>query len=346
MNGEKNGSIDIEKCITYHSPLPGVKESEERKRKSAMHLYDAIRRYSMLLYVILYGMHLLTGSALSSLASQIALLFTILITFPSLRRTNLIISITITAAALLLLITTGVPIENWLTAFSQNGAVAAIFITVPMLSIPLTFSNYHEDLRTFIQRYVSSPWVFCGITWVFTHLFGVVILIGVVPLMFNLLYENSKLYGADREFISSIIHAQLSGGFWSPAWSAIVVLTYTLSIPWVRFVPNGLILTGIFFTGSMLWIYHSLKRSGAHRIERNTEVIVHWKGVIMTISLTLAPIILILVATSVMNITISAAIPLIALIYPLAAAALLTQWKGYGEGMKQYHDVRILNVKN
>ncbi len=311
-----------------------------------MNLYDTIRRFSMLSYILFYGITILLDSPFFTLAAQIMLLVSVLLTFPTLSRTNLIVAIMLALSGFSLLLFTEVPPEEWLGAFFQNGAITAIFITIPMLSIPFSFGDYREDLKHFIQKYVSSPMVFCLITWILAHLFGVIILIGVVPLMFNLLYENSKLYGADKEFASCVSHAQLSGGFWSPAWSAVVVITYTLSIPWISFVPAGLLLTTIFFVFSMLFIFISLKRSGAHRIACESEVQVNWKGVIMILTLTILPILLIILSTTVMNIAISTAIPIVALLYPLFTALILREGKEYRTGMAEYYTTRVLNVKN
>ncbi len=300
----------------------------------------------MLLYVFLYALTLIVSHPALTLASQLVLFIAVVITFPVLSRTNFVISLTLTLIGFALLIINSVPPSLWLTAFAQNSAVAAIFITIPMLSIPFHYGEYQKDLKNFMQKHVSSPWLFCVIVWLITHLFGVIILIGVVPLMFALFYEQAKQYGAEKEFTSTISHAQLSGGFWSPAWSSIVIILYTLRIPWISIVPIGLTLTLIFFICSILWIRTSLKRSGAHRVVNETTSEIHFGGVAMVALITLLPIILIILTNTVLNLSITAAIPLIALTYPVIMALILGRWNRYRSGMKVYIGTSILNVKN
>ncbi|HCG64541.1 MAG TPA: hypothetical protein DEZ27_12305 [Sphaerochaeta sp.] len=316
------------------------------RREWLMLMYNNIRKISMVAYALIYAANTFLQIPILGSISQILLLLAVLLTLPALAKTNRIVSVSLIVIAFVILISTGIPIKFWLEAFSRNAGLAALFITIPMLNIPFGYGNYQDELKRFAMKYLRSPWTFCMLVWILTHLFGVIILIGSIPLVFQLFYENSKLYNAEKQFTSALIHGQISGGFWSPVWSSMVIITYTLDIPWLRFIPIGLFLTLIFFICSMAWIYVSLKRSDAHRIEGEVGLQTNWHEIIMIVVLTVLPILLIVVLNYVSDISVTSVIPVVSLGYPILMALLMNKWKRYGNGMSDYYNVRILNVKN
>jgi hypothetical protein len=184
------------------------------------------------------------------------------------------------------------------------------------------------------------------VVWILTHLFGLIILIGAIPFMFNLLEGNAKMYGAEKEFASTLVHAQVSAGFWSPIWSSMIIVTYTLGIAWLDFVPFGLLVTLIFFVFSMLWLYISLKRSGAHPIKASSDTTTSGSAMLTIVVLAILPVLVIVVVNYISDISITSAIPIVSLGYPVAVAMVMGKWRRYATGMSDYFNVRILNVKN
>jgi hypothetical protein len=278
--------------------------------------------------------------------ANVLLVFVIALTIPSLGKTNRIVISSLLGAAVLILLLNKVPLSQWLEAFSRNGALAALFITIPMLNIPFGYGDYQHELQNFARRNLGSPFLFCLVVWILTHLFGLIILIGAIPFMFNLLEGNAKMYGAEKEFASTLVHAQVSAGFWSPIWSSMIIVTYTLGIAWLDFVPFGLLVTLIFFVFSMLWLYISLKRSGAHPIKASSDTTTSGSAMLTIVVLAILPVLVIVVVNYISDISITSAIPIVSLGYPVAVAMVMGKWRRYATGMSDYFNVRILNVKN
>ena len=311
-----------------------------------MRLYNDIRRVAMVSYVLLHMLTNFVQIPLVVFMANVLLVFVIALTIPSLGKTNRIVISSLLGAAILILISNQVPVSQWLGAFSRNGALAALFITIPMLNIPFGYGDYQHELQNFAKRHLGSPFLFCLVVWILTHLFGLIILIGAIPFMFNLLEGNAKMYGAEKEFASTLVHAQVSAGFWSPIWSSMIIVTYTLGIAWLDFVPFGLLVTLIFFVFSMLWLYISLKRSGAHPIKASSDTTTSGSAMLTIVVLAILPVLVIVVVNYISDISITSAIPIVSLGYPVAVAMVMGKWRRYATGMSDYFNVRILNVKN
>lgn len=308
--------------------------------------YNSIRRVAMLSFAALYITNLYVKNRALSLVGSILLVLVVLLTLPVLGKVNRIVCIMLLLFGSGILLKEKVPIETWLDTFSWNAGLAALFITIPMLSIPLFYENYHEELRLFVHKYVRSSLSFYFITMVMTHIFGLVIMIGSIPLMYELFHENAKLYHAEGQFISALVHGQISAGFWSPVWSSMIIITYNLHVPWIRFVPFGILFSLLFFLLCMTWCWFSTKHTDVHQIELDKTITTNWGALLKIGGLTILPIILIILLNSTSGFSIMSVIPIVSFFYPLLMALVQNKWQAYGHEMARYVNTRILDVKN
>jgi len=233
-----------------------------------------------------------------------------------------------------------------LEAFSRNAALAAMFITIPMLSIPLTYHDYHSELKNFARRYIRSPLMFYILTLMLSHLFGLIILVGAIPLVHQLFHENAKLYKAEPEFVSALIHGQVFGGFWSPVWSSMIILTAATKIPWITFVPLGLAFTFFTLGTSIMRASVSLRKHGAVTLGKDEGIATDATIILKVMLLTVVPILMILVLNHFAGISIIVVIAFVSFVFPLLVALVQRRWRAYGAGMRSYVTTRILGVKN
>lgn len=300
----------------------------------------------MISYVLLFLANQYLQVHILSMISYLLLFLIIVLTLPVLGGANRIVSLGMVIVGSLILALTGHSLPVWLEAFSRNAALAALFITIPMLSIPLSYRDYHGELKNFAQRHVRSPLMFYILTLLLSHLFGLIILVGAIPLVHQLFHENAKLYKAEDEFISALIHGQVFGGFWSPVWSSMIILTAATGIGWITFVPLGLTLTILALGSSILRASMTLRTHGAVTLEKDETIKTDASVILKVTLLTVVPILLILTLNQFAGLSIIVVIALVSFVFPLLVALVQNRWRAYAEGMRSYLSTRILGVKN
>lgn len=313
---------------------------------ASVELYLASRRIILISYVLLFSVNHFLQIHLLSLISYFLLFLIVILTLPVLGKTNRIVSLGMVLAGSAILLVTGTSFSIWLEAFSRNAALAALLITIPMLNIPFSYGDYQEQIKMFAKRHVRSPLMFCFLAMLLSHLFGLIILVGAIPLVYHLFSENAKLYGAEKQFISALVHGQVFGGFWSPVWSSMIILTAALDIPWLQFVPLGIAMSVLALFSSMVRCRFSLKRSHAITLAREDHGGDDGKILLMIGVLTLLPIILIVLLNWLTGLSIITVIPMVSVLFPVIIAAFQRRWGAYRSGMGSYVSTRILGVKN
>lgn len=311
-----------------------------------MKYYHAARRAVLISYVLLFQLNQFLQVEILSLCSYFLLFLIVALTVPVLGKTNRIVSLGMVVVGSAILVATGKGFALWLEAFSRNAALAALLITIPMLNIPYSFDDYYGELKRFAQKYIRSPWMFCLLSLLLSHFFGLIILVGAIPLVFQLFHENAKLYHAEDQFISALVHGQVFGGFWSPVWSSMIILTSALQIPWLRFIPLGIGMSFFALTTSMIRCHYALKKSDAITLERDKRIETDRKRMLMVVMLTILPIILIILLNYSSGLSIITVIPIVSVLFPILIAASQRKWHAYREGMGNYLGSRILEVKN
>lgn len=297
-----------------------------------------------ILYLTNYFLHSPSLSALTS----ILLILVVALAFPELPKTNFKVSAGLVLLGCAILIIKGVPLQGWLQAASKNAGLATLFLTVPLMGLPLSYENYQEELKHVAQKHMTHVWTFLLLTAVVAHILGVIISLGAVALVYELFRENARLYKAERLFIAALLQGYMTSGFWSPGWASIALITHNLRLPWLSLVPVGVALTVAALAISLFWLYLQIKQRPDRYPPLNPDnaVAVNWSYIYTILVLAAALIFAIILFNLFTAWETLVIIPVVAAVFPLAAGLAQRKMPQYKKGMLNYYDKTLIKVKS
>ena len=163
-------------------------------------------------------------------------------------------------AGTILLIHARAPLSTWVNAILSNGNLLAMFILVPMISMPFYYEDYQKELENLARLRMRNVFTFLLLVAVSTHVMSVIISIGASLIIFDLLSPYAKLYGAEDPFLRTLSRAYNSSGFYSPAWASVLVYSVLPEVSWVRVIPVGILFTVLFLGLHFLLLFLETRR--------------------------------------------------------------------------------------
>jgi DcuC family C4-dicarboxylate transporter len=277
----------------------------------------------------------------------ILLIMSVALAFPTLPATNTRVCAGLFIIGGLLLFIRGATIDMWLTALAKNSGLVTLFVAVPLISLPIYYDSYEAELKNVALRHLSGVWGFCLLVAVVTHLLGVVISIGAVPLVYELFKNNAKLYKAEKLFLAALLQGYMTTGFWSPAWASMPVVTNNLNLSWVSIIPWGIAFTVLSIGLSLLLIFLDIRQNPSRyqRLIPDPSVQVNWSKVLTLVSLISGFIGAIILVDLLTGWELMVIISLVALGFPLAAALILGKAPKLKSSLQKYYNVSLLKVK-
>jgi len=257
------------------------------------------------------------------------------------------VSLGLMGIGVVLMLWKGMPLESWFVALDKNGGIATLFITVHMMFLPFFYDDYQEELKNVAKVYMRSLVPFGILTFLVAHIFGVLISIGAIALVYELFRKNAELYDAEDVFMSLLMRGYCTSGFWSPAWASILVVTTQMKVPWASIIPWGLAFTLLlcFVNAFLLRLEIKRKPDKYPVLEPKEGLKVDWKQVYILVALSLALILSILIMSLVTPWDLMIIIPIVSTIFPVVIALIQGHMKKYREGMQSYFDKSIVKVR-
>ena len=152
-----------------------------------MHDGQDLRRITLLCFA---GLRLIYSFWQLPLLENLSAFFLLLIFLQSLPRLDKVTSLAtlglLTAGAVLLLWHQA-PLADWMEALLKNADMIALFICVPMISLPFFYEDYQSHLKVLIKARMQSILSFCLLVALCSHSLTVLISIGAMSIAYELL---------------------------------------------------------------------------------------------------------------------------------------------------------------
>ena len=129
-----------------------------------------------------YIANVFLAQPLLALINTIMLVLAVILSFIATKGSTRMIAAVLLFVGAFLLIYAQAPLDVWEKALLENGYLLAMFIMVPLISLPVRYGGYNESLEALFERFGNSESRFYGLVSVMTAFLGVLVSIASVPL--------------------------------------------------------------------------------------------------------------------------------------------------------------------
>lgn len=310
--------------------------------------YFHFRRLVIIFFVLFYLINYFFNSPAAATIYRILLFIVVLLGITQLPRTNLLVSTGLFAAGGIMLIINGANIQDWLIAISNNAGLVALFITAPLLGLPFFYNDYENELKNLMQLNINSVFSFSLIVFVITHILGIVISVGAVPLIYEVFIGSARFLKVEKTFVRSLLRGYVSTGFWSPIWASMAAVTASLKLSWLSIIPYGIFFAVVCLVISIVFQHYETLRDCGQKFRKDKIPGINVKSSsIITMLVLFASLILLIIFFDLFTSwQLLIIIPVVAVMFPLLSALVMRKIHSYKQGLVQYYEVSLLKTKN
>lgn len=228
-----------------------------------------------------------------------------------------------------------------INGFLMNSSVLAIFIFVPLLSIPITSKRYIKEIEVFLMYSFKSPKKYYNYMKIGGVLLGSVLNMGALSILYFLTdskrfknYQNLKLKALNRGFSLAFL--------WSPYFISIAVILSYFEVHWIELAFYGLLLTILSIAYEQFKFTESKVEFNVRDKDKNYDKRKIYELFIIITAMTL----LIILIDIKSNVSIISIIPIISILTFFIWTYFIGGFKEITKGLQKYTQVRIPNMGN
>lgn len=310
--------------------------------------YYHFRRLVIVSFVLFYLINYFFNSPAAATIYRILLVIVVLQGITQLPRTNLLVTTGLFVVGGIMLIINGANVQDWLIALSNNAGLVALFITAPLLGLPFFYNNYENELKNLMQLNINSIFTFGLLVFVITHILGMVISVGAVPLIYEVFIGSAQVLKVEKTFVKSLLRGYVSTGFWSPIWASMAAVTASLRLSWLSIIPYGILFAVVCLVISLVFQHYETLHDPAQKLKKDEKngISVKSSSIITMLVLFASLIVLIILFDLFTSWQLLIIIPVVSVIFPLLSAIVMRRLHSYKQGVVHYYEVSLLKTKN
>ena len=183
--------------------------------------------------------------------NTLLLVVVLILSFLAAKGTSRLIAIVMFLVGAGLLVFAQASLHDWEDALQENAFLIAMFIMVPLISIPVRHGGYLESLRYLFTQHADTKGRYYGLVSIMASFLGVLVSIASVPLTYEVaragrFSKNTRLLGTalSRGFATCLI--------WSPTTATAALALSLTGANWLAFAPAGI--ACCFIAGAVGWL--------------------------------------------------------------------------------------------
>ena len=231
---------------------------------------QAVRSVLTFCFGIGYIANVFLAQSLLALINTITLILAVILSFIATKGSTRMIAAVLFIVGAFLLFYTQAPLDVWEKALLENGYLLAMFIMVPLISLPVRYGGYNESLEALFDRFGNSKSRFYGLVSVMTAFLGVLVSIASVPLTCEV--ARSSHFAANARILATALsRGFITCLFWAPTTATIALSLQLTGANWLSVLPLGLLFAII--AGFIGWIMTTIRENLiARRSQLNTSL--------------------------------------------------------------------------
>lgn len=216
-----------------------------------------------------YIANVFLAQPLLALINTVTLVLAVILSFIATKGSTRMIAAVLFFIGSLLLIYAQAPLDVWEKALLENGYLLAMFIMVPLISLPVRYGGYNESLEALFDRFGNSKSRFYGLVSVMTAFLGVLVSIASVPLTCEVARSSHFATNA-RILATALSRGFITCLFWAPTTATIALSLQLTGADWLSVLPFGLFFAII--AGFIGWVMTTIRENLiARRFNPNTS---------------------------------------------------------------------------
>ena len=224
-----------------------------------------------------YIANVFLAQPLLALINTIMLVLTVILSFIATKGSTRMIAAVLLFVGAFLLIYAQAPLDVWEKALLENGYLLAMFIMVPLISLPVRYGGYNESLEALFERFGNSESRFYGLVSVMTAFLGVLVSIASVPLTCEVARSSGRFAGNARVLATALSRGFITCLFWAPTTATIALSLQLTGADWLSVLPFGLLFAIV--AGFIGWIMTTLRERFIARPSCTQGSLVEGEGV-------------------------------------------------------------------
>ncbi|MDQ0429517.1 hypothetical protein QOZ98_002345 [Planomicrobium stackebrandtii] len=202
-----------------------------------------IRPLSTLLMGGTYLLSFFVSFPYSTLLVSLFALVVLISYFPYLPRTpKILISVLLVVG--LLMDTSGNGVREFFGALQTNANLLAIFIFVPLLSIPIQQGQYLKYIEVIFAHSIKKTHHLYLFSTVAAGSIGAVMNVGTLPILYDLT-DTSSFKPFDEVRLKALSRGFVMAFLWSPYFISMALVLSYFDVTWLQLFPIGLAVTAI-----------------------------------------------------------------------------------------------------
>lgn len=309
-----------------------------------------VRQIFLILFIVFTLIRDFTG--LSSLAATtgILMIFNGVIVFPEIDRKSKIINLLLLVVGAGILINERVSLSDFVAAYAQNASLLMLFLTVPLIGLPLTYGNFNQELDKIYGKLLRTQWSFYLFTSFITHFLSLLLNLAAIPLVLQLAGQHASRRNPQL-LATAVLRGYAPAAFWSPNFVAVALVLKLLGLPWIQLALGGLLL-GVLavLLGTLVHLVDSsftklqVKEDFLSDTGQSPEPI-EWTSIIRLALMVLTLIGTIVLVNYTTDWSMATAVSVVALVLPWLWAILFRQTKQHKQAVKTFFSTKFLNAK-
>ncbi|MBP1931249.1 hypothetical protein [Ammoniphilus resinae] len=303
-----------------------------------------LRGYFLFSLALLYVCFVITEKIPASLVITLTWM-TFIISLPFMSKLPRLLTIIMLTLGHVLFFIYGGDFQYWQDALFQSLPFVALFVSVPLLSIPLRVGGYIEFIVTLMHRFKERPVFMHGVASLCSFLLSCFMNLGSIRIMDDL-FGKSFQHNQDR-FVKAVMQGFSLSAMFSPYIAGVAIVLYLLEVPIISFLLLGIILILLGVAVSIILTYMDTRNSEeihskTDTVEGKADLRIGGQLLIAFIALFMT----IILVDHFLQINLVIIISLIAFTFPFLWTILIKKQRQLPDQLNNYRKQVIPNVHN